>query len=154
MSDSIRQKIVESVKTRFAAILIASGYQTNIGQRVFLCRPTQPKETDLPVLNIWDLREQTRPLLSKVHEHTLEIEVFIMCGNSKGEALAEYIRNVISDLMKAIGTDRRWSDLAVDTEPGDSEYELDSETKQLTGTVRFRFKIKYRTLFWDALTVA
>ena len=34
MADSKRQKIVDAVKTRMAAILTAGGYATNLGQNV------------------------------------------------------------------------------------------------------------------------
>ena len=158
MPDTVRQQIVAAVKTRFEGILTASGYLTDLGERVFLCRPTPPADNELPALNIWDTGENTGPEMSGIHRHELDVEVLIMCGDSKGSTLAEYIRKAVSDLHKAIGLafadSRKWGELAIDTRPGRNEYELDHETKKLTGTVRYQFKVIYRTPSWDAMTVA
>ena len=158
MSDTVRQRIVAAVETRWKTILTAKGYQTSVGAKVFVCRPTKPTDSEAAagVLNIWDLVEDTKPKLSGIHEHRLEIKTAVM---KTGTGADDWIRKVIADLARAVNMTtggyegRKWSGLATDTEPGRNEYELDQENK-LTGTVIYPITIIYRTPSWDAFNVA
>lgn len=152
MSDTVRQQIVDAVKTRFKTISVANGYQTNIGAKVFVCRAVPPVESEaaVGVMNIWDMEEDSKPALSRVHEHAITFHVYV---TKVGTGAAEWLRNVVADIARAIGTDMYWSELAVRSEPGKNEYELDQENK-INGTVRYQFKVIYRTPSWDAFNVA
>lgn len=149
---TVRQQLVEKVQARFGAITIANGYQTDIGERVFRCRPVAPtdKEAEAGALNIWDLVEESKPALSFVYEHKLTFDTYIA---KVGSGVDEFIRNVIGDLAKAVAVDERWDGLAIRSEMGKSEYEIDQD-KRLTGTVKFSFSIIYRTEGWDFYNVA
>jgi hypothetical protein len=143
---SVRQRLVDKVKLRFQGIRTTAGYLTDIGLRVFLCRPVQPKDDECPALNIWDVDEESKPFLSGIHEHRLKIQVYVY---AVGAGVDVYIRQVVADLAQAIGLDRKWDGLAVDTEPGRNTYEIDQETKRLTGAVLYEFTIKYWTPSWN-----
>ena len=54
---------------------------------------------------------------------------------------------------RPLGTDVRWSNLALDTRPRSSRYEIDQDTKALTSTIVVEFEILYRCAAWDMQTV-
>lgn len=113
---TLRQQIVDAIVTRFKGILTASGYQTNLGQRIFLGRTTEPTEAECPALNIWDTDEENARRLNSVHEHRLKIQAIVYQAGST-VAGGGFIRKAVADIFKAIGDDVTWGALALDTEP-------------------------------------
>lgn len=113
---TLRQQIVDAIVTRFKTITVANGYQTGLGTRVFLARPTEPTDEECPCLNIWDVDEDNSRRLNSVHEHRLKMQVFVYQAGST-VAGGAYIRKAVADIFKAIGQDVTWSALALDTEP-------------------------------------
>jgi len=110
MADSIRTKIISAMDTRFKGILVASGYETNVGNHVFAWKETPFEASDLPALNYRD-RTENKESLSFSHQLnilTVEVDIF-------SETLAE-IRKILADIEKAIATDLTWSGNAMDTE--------------------------------------
>ena len=101
MSDTVRQQIVDAVETRFKTISVANGYQTNIGTKVYVCRAVAPAENEATagVMNIWDMEEDSKPMLSKVHEHAITFHVYV---TKVGAGAAEWLRNVVADIARAI----------------------------------------------------
>ena len=150
---TIRQQIVDKVVARFRGISKRAGFATDIGQRVFATRPVKPTaaETTRGVLNIWDLEQEHKVgPVSGVHEYLLTISVFLAY---EGADAAEVIRTVLSDVAMAIGAGPTWDGLAVESTPLKDEYQL-NQANDLTGDVRYQFKIRYRTKAWDHNTAA
>ncbi len=54
MVDSIRQRIVDAIDTRFKAILVTGGYVTDIGSHVFWWKDAPMQISDLPGMNCKD----------------------------------------------------------------------------------------------------
>jgi len=54
MALTIRQQIIEVVKTRLAKITKVNGYQTDLGKVVYYGRLQSPHPSEMPALNIWD----------------------------------------------------------------------------------------------------
>jgi len=159
MADSIRQKIVDAVVTRFKTILVAGGYETNLGQKVFVWRDTREDadpfgDTELPALNIRDTKCETQysAIATQRHQHRLTVEVELWTITA---TVHTQVRKLIADIHKAIGVDRRWEvagmKLADNTEPFQDEMGTEHKGK-LKGGALFKFIVVYSTRAWDPYT--
>ena len=100
MPDSRRQTLFAAVKTRFAGIRKADGYETDLGMQVFAWRdtansPFTPAELATGCLNLRDPKRQTDQQLVNKHQHTLSIncELAVAAGVE-----ADTIRKMLADL--------------------------------------------------------
>jgi hypothetical protein len=155
MADSIRQKIFDLVIARFRGILTTGGYETNLGQQVFGWRDLVNKplmETELPAINLRDVKCTIDPQTAGIWHHQLEIEADIIA--SSGTTTAQDVRKMLADVYKSIGVDRFWTDgggirRAFNTEPKTDEIAVEQESK-VVGGARINFVIHYRTKSFDA----
>ena len=125
MPQSRRQSVMETVVSRFGAIDGTGNYNFNLAGKVFLWRDLKAKPWELgelPAVNVRDPRETTHQVLSGVHEHELEIEVD--GAVAAGTAPDAQARKLLADLVEAIGQDRKWSELAYDTDPDSDEIDV------------------------------
>jgi hypothetical protein len=104
MADSIRQKIMNSVKARFQLISVANGYETALGAKVFDWLTVQLDPADLPALILRDPACETNKDYN-VHEHELTVEADIKVY---GETVPTDLRKALADVYKVLGTDSRW----------------------------------------------
>lgn len=148
---SLRQQLLDAVKTRLETITTGNGYQTSLGSKVYLCRPIAPQDSELPQVVIWDLAEETEQRQAGVWQNSLVIELHVFQSGAT-MANGDFARSAVDDLHKALGTDVRWSNLALDTRPRSNRYEIDQETRKLTGTIVLEFEILYRCAAWDMQT--
>lgn len=152
MPNSIRQIILTALDTRLKAILIASGYETDLGLSVFEWRTTEFQATELPGITWRDYAaSEAVPITimgasSKV-EQALDVEMDIMVQD--GPDTGSTIRKCIADVQKAIGIDPTWGGLAVGTDDSGNETMRDQAGK-ITGSVTMRIRITYRTKAWNA----
>ena len=153
MPDTIRQKIVDAIESRFSLIAIGSGYKTNIGSNVTVWRAT-PFEEDEEGLDIRDIGGPIEQRLANVHEQTLHVEVFAATAES---TTAASIRAIIADIYKAIGTDRKWNDgsqdLARNTMLTEDAMAVTQKGNRV-GEALVKFDVIYRTNEFDADTRA
>ena len=109
MADSKRQKIIDAIKTRMEGILIANGYETNLGQNVEDWKVNWNEE-DLPALAICDTVEavefaNNQPTATKdMCVLPVMLRVFL-----KSDTPAKIARKYQADLTKAIGVDKFWT---------------------------------------------
>lgn len=140
-----------AVKTRMQTITAANGYHTNIGSHVFDWRLTDFEDSDLPGINIGDPEQQTINELTQgnynKHDHILSVVIQVNYSENSTPAL---VRQMISDVKKAISTDLLWGGLAYNTEPSFDEPEpMDLEQKEKKyGSALIKIKIYYRTTAW------
>lgn len=144
MADSLREQIMAAVETRFATITVANGYETAIGSKTFKWRVTDFQEAELPCHNFRDVSCDTEQKVSGVHEHVLKVESVAVAKQPSDMPADKYGRKMAADIWKAIGTDRKWSTLAFDTNPLRDEITIEHENLKLVA-VRVEFEIKYRT---------
>lgn len=154
MADSIRQKIVDAVEARLETILTSGGYETDIGQNVFVWRDTDRvpfKSDELPALVIFDKQcEHTEEgeVLSR-HRFRLTMIVDVFADSSTGDT---FVRKAISDLHKAIGVDQQWTvsgtKLALITRPVMDQIDIEQK-EEIISAARFAFMIEFRTNRWD-----
>ncbi len=152
MADTIRTKIFNAVADRFKTILIANGYETNLGQKIYCWKATPFDESQVPGMNLMDPKQDTQQAMAGVHEHTLHVEARVAVLT---ESPAAFVRSMIADITKAIGVDRNWTvaavRLATDTDPVGDQMDTEHEGKS-TGGACVKFKIRFRTSSFDPYT--
>ena len=146
-----RQTLIDAVVAALQEILTPS-YYTDAGLRVFQFRDpvNEPLSLDeLPCLTIRDQQSTITALTAAVHEYSVTLE--IAGHDSDQEDAPKKLRQLESDILKAVGVDPTFGGLACYFQPQSSE--LNTERKGKTvGTVRLSFELRYRTAAWDAET--
>src|SRR4030067_3027726 len=145
MADSIRQQIMNAVKTRLQAITTVNGCNYNLGSNVFEWRNTPVSDSELPALIYRDISCDTEYF--ETHRHRLHIEVEL----AMKDIAASTIRKMIADVIKAIGVDVQWSNLAINTHPEGDEIIIKQSEKIIEGA-SVKFAIEFRTKEWDPYT--
>ena len=148
MTDSIRQQIISSLDVRLKTILVANGYQTDVGASVFDWRAEAFEEGDLPALIYRDTVCSTEISNISSYTHSMTVEVIAVVANETPMAI---IRQIIADLDKAIGVDDRWGNLAVLTQRTGDESGVEIDEKKFAGC-RMTMVITFRTLGWNDYT--
>jgi len=138
MVDSIRQQILDNVDTRFKAV-------TAFGDNVFQWRTTELSQDELPALCYRDIAEESQNSNFGYHDSWLTIECIISVADSTS---AETARNLIADILTAIGSDQTWGGLAILTEPSSNEMILKEDSNIIAG-IQIIFKIQFRTRSFD-----
>lgn len=150
---SLRQKLVDRMRLRFAGITVAGGYQTNLGQSLHEWR-SERLPADANGLILRDEVAQT-PLPEKNTgrwKRCLKVAVDLVIAESAEQATEA--RKALADVVKAIGVDPLWKDadgheLADRTIPGDEHIMADREGNWIGGA-RLEFVIEYFTAPWSA----
>ncbi len=146
MADSIRQRIITAIDTRLKGILIAGGYQTNLGSHVFAWRAEPLQESELDGLIYRDATE-SKVEGCGVDEMTLPVEVEI------DSTSPEQIRKCLADLEKAIQVDRTWGQLAIHTKLETSAMGVEKKEKVFVAS-KILMAVEYQTVMGDPLTRA
>lgn len=136
---TIRQKIVDKLDLRLAAISVANGYNTELGSRPRAEWPTAFQEDELPAVGMFDLvnrSTQSIPREKRIpNALPLQVRLFLKRDTTPAEA-----RKMIADVMKAIITDPvsgqrdpTWGGLAIDTKPDEDGFIIPEGTFQIDG---------------------
>jgi hypothetical protein len=149
-----RKTIIDAVKTRLATITVANGYRTGIGSDVKIFRMDVPRADSTGIAAAMvDIRDTSNDPLGQTAISpqngmdwmlTLEITIYAW----QGSTTADYIRNAISDVYKACGTDITWSGNAWTTTPLGDQLEVEQDAIKL-GVGLVRIAINYRNSFWS-----
>jgi hypothetical protein len=142
MPSTIRQQILDTLKTKLQGISIAGGYQTNLGSSVHEWRSSPFMREELPAL-IWrdldePIEEHTR--FSSRHQRSLHIQVEIV---GEGATSPAQYRKMLADVEKAIKAgqleDGTWwagtggEGLALRTRPRMSRLVVEQESLKIAG---------------------
>jgi hypothetical protein len=170
MADSVRQRLIDAVKTRFKTISVANGYQTDIGSNVFVWRNLERdplNENESQLLNISDWKEINEPKISGRSDHhkTLFLHIEAECVVAVTEA-DSVGRKIIADIEKCLGVDIKWATtpgditkalafntLPVDTNEGTNLLEVEQRDRVIV-SVKYQVKIEYRNPRWDPFTAS
>ena len=151
MADSIRQQIVNAVKTRLATIRLSNGYETEIGAHVFEWLTQDLQASELPCVEFIDPKCQTIQHVSNVQEH--DLEVWLKITGEPGTNVAQWTRKAVADVWKMVGVDRKWSGLALTTypkpPPDDSDALGFEQGNKIVSGADVKLIIKYRTRNFD-----
>lgn len=139
MADSIRQKLVNEVARRLAAITLANGFETDLGLGPINEWPVVYQEEELPALGIFDLvnllvQDYAR---EKRIMNRLPFQVRIFLGREPDPRL---VRSMLADVMRAVITDPTTGErdatlagLAVDMQPEEEGFVVPKDTFQIDG---------------------
>jgi hypothetical protein len=148
MADSKRQQIIDKIDTRLKTILKTNGYLTDAGAHVYdwLMRPISPDV--FPALVYRDPIENDEAATTGTigyHRHQLTCEIEVL---SSGSTALDNVRQILADIVTAIGTDTKWGGLAQSTNPGATRIDVDQESKAIAGAL-ITFTITYLTKAWN-----
>lgn len=151
MATTQRQLLIDAIKERLSGMLLAGGYSTDAGRRVFdsrdpLGEPFNDKE--LPALWFRDTQNEISNLGADVDEHslTLEIGVHEFSDNAPRSG-----RAIEGDLLAVVGVDPRFGGLCHYCRPTGTTIEVKREGRWQVG-VRATFDVKFRTKAFDPYT--
>lgn len=148
-----RQQIVNAVKTRFAAITTANGYQTDIGLKQTEWNPgpkgADPEADELPGHDIRDEVETTAIKDKNSGSYDRELEIVVIAELKEADASATLARKALEDMIKAVSVDPTWGSLARRTIPLEEDINVD-ELGQQIGAARLKFKVEYSRRPWEA----
>ncbi len=143
---SIRQQIITAIDTRFKTILIAGGYETNLGSNVFAWRSEPLQESELPAL-IYRDRTEARMLGCGIYDLSLGVEIELFSSSAAG------VRSLLVDLEKGIFTDETWGGLALTSEIEMNEMEIEQKENIFCAS-KIIMAVEYRTVRGDPYTRA
>ena len=112
---SLRRDLVVKVKTRFATITTASGYQTNIGSKIKVWHNSSLDAGQLDAIIIRDLDDTKDPDDPNSGRKTWKLRITadaVFQPSTDNEANAEKARKAIEDICTAVALDDRWDKLA------------------------------------------
>ena len=150
MSDPKRQQIIDALDTRLKTILTTGGYLTNAGAHVYPWLPETAQIADVIALVYRDPDENNSAATEGslgYHRHVLTIEIEIRCA--AGSVTVETARKVLADIETAIGTDPKWTALAIRTDPGSNRIET-AQNSNIVSRAVMNFAITYQTKAWNA----
>lgn len=138
-----RQQIVDALDTRLQTITTGNGYSANLGVYEWLVTPLE--ESDLPAVifrdTIDDIDDEKE--FSRL-DHPLTIELDVAASSSASPAS---VRELIRDILTAIGTDKYFGGLAYNTDVLSASLEVSEADQRLSGG-QIIIEIKYKTALW------
>lgn len=146
MTDTKRQKIVDAVIARMQLIRTANDYQTDVGARVDDW-PVRYDAAELPALGVLDLPDTVgkESIESKGAKHRMRMQVRIFSSSATQSSV---LRQMIGDVVAAIGVDLTWGGLAMDTEPASEGFIIPNEAMEVAGAA-IEFVVVFNTATFD-----
>jgi len=146
-SDSIRTKLVALLGQKLAEIQVANGYRSDLGLNVFLHRPTNLAEAELPGIIYRDVgNERMEEGMIGAFRWRLLIELSVKAASAALSAAKA--RELIEDVYKAISTNNTWNGFASWTEQPSDELQIDQNDKTIAG-VTINFAVVYDAPLWQ-----
>lgn len=142
MAAGKRQLICDAFKARMQTILVANGFETNVGQKVFEWKTAAFTDAELPGLTFRDKKTKTEQRVGNIHHHEMTMEVAAMAAD--GHATPATMRKLAADIIKAVGADRKFGGLVFNSDPGEDELRIEQEGKTV-GAIKLSFVLHYRT---------
>ena len=122
---TIREQVVNAMADRFRQILTTNGYNTDVGNSVFVWKDTPFSVSELPAINISDESSTIEELTNSTERVRLNFRVDIVVSNNNP---IPTIRATLEDIRKAILVDETFGGLVLYTRMvGD---EIDSVSKE------------------------
>lgn len=142
----LREQILQQLVNQLEGITTAGdAYWTDLGQHVYLWKAVKFQSAELPALNIRDKSDAiaTEAMDGPANEaqHELTVEIDVACKSGVTDAV---VRQMITDVYAAIGTDPTFGGNAVDTDPKGDEMQMDQEEDRIGGAT-ITIVIKYLT---------
>ena len=140
MADSKRQQIITALDARLKTIKTVNGYETNLGDNVFELRPAPLQDSELPGVVYYDTNE-THDIAVQTHIHTISINMDVI---TSGATTIATVRKMIADIIKAVGVDVTFGNLAEDSRILSDDIKIEHESKLIGGAL-IKMEIEYTT---------
>lgn len=147
---SVRQQIIDAVETRLKTIKTANGYETDIGLNVNVWHTTDFQETELPAIDIRDVSE-VMEVRGGNHICTLTVEIE---AKVSGSASGVTMRDILADIIKAVGTDSTFSNLVQETRPLQNDSFGFGKNDKLIASILMTFEMRYLVKAFKPYTLA
>ena len=164
MADTILKKLSDKVKTRLQTILVASGFQSNLGSNIFRWRmtPIEPAEMPGAAFRFSEVEVETQAVNPKggldIRKATLEVVIAARetttTTSNVTDSVEATLLNCARDVEDALRQEQgdvghlSFGGLALCIEPVSMEIQMVQEDKVI-GEVKMVFKVKYRTRYMD-----
>lgn len=136
-----REAILRAVLDRLGTIQLLNGYATDIGNNVVYFQDYPVEYDGPPGCSLMDPEEDSEDVGGNQQEKKLHLRVDAIVY-VRVDALSESI-NVLGDLIRAIGVDRRWGKLAIATYLGENTKAIETVGRD-TIRVSQEFDVQYR----------
>lgn len=147
---SIRQQLIDALETRLKTIQVANGYETDIGLNVNVWHTTDFQESELPAIDIRDVSESVE-VRGGNHICTLTVEVEAkVSGSTSGVTM----RDILADIIKAVGTDSTFTNLAQDTRPLQNDSFGFGKQDKSIASIQMTFEMRYLVKAFKPYTLA
>lgn len=140
--DTIRQQIMDTIATRLATILISNGYKTNAGSNVYPWREFGLPDTKLPAIFFRDTNDEPEQFTVGNVDNVLTVEV--TATSAKSATSDQQVREMIADVIKAVGVDETWGNLAEFTLLPDAGMAVE-ELEKTTFSAQIDLRVEYQT---------
>ena len=140
--DTVRQRIMDTIAVRLQSILVSNGYKTNAGQKVFAWREFGLGSTKLPALTYRDVDDDPDQETIGNVDNILTVEVQALTTQSATSD--EQVREMLADVIVAVGADETWGDLAEFTLLPSSPMAVEQLEKKIFGA-QIILVIEYQT---------
>jgi len=153
MADSIRQDVINALKTRMATITTGNGYETNIGTYVKEWYTGDANSDNIPMLNIVDesvdIRMEGDELGGiRMGKERHEMDVTLEVRLSNGTSTSTTLRKAIADIYKAMGTDRTLGGILKDSRPRNDQIKIEQNDK-VVGLANVSLSLFYETSLFN-----
>jgi hypothetical protein len=143
MSTNIRQEIIDALDARLKTILVANGYDTNLGQNVEWYRQEPFAETEYGI-SAEDSAAPPTWIGAQCQMHTLNVALKVVVPSTAGDA---EVRTAKADVVRALGTDLTFGNLAEDCSIGESPMDVGQANVRSGGTI-INLAVEYTTVPW------
>ena len=144
----LRTQILVAIGTRLLTILTANGYETELGENVFVWRDLTREpfaSSELSGIAYNDVSDESEPLTFEKELHRLTVEMTI---GASGETVESTLRLIAADLEVALNTDRTFGALAMESLLGTNEIAIEHVENKI-GILTVPLNIEYTTLVGD-----
>jgi len=147
VADTRRQQILSALITRLQGILVSGGYETDAGRNVFEWPDVELSDEDeMPAIVVRDTQGPVERNTNATDLHTLTVSMECL---AKGSAAPAEVRKVMGDVIKAIGVDLTFGNLAEDSNlTSVSMLQVSHEDRRLGGG-EVTVELQYTTNHFD-----
>jgi len=141
---SIRQGILDAVRTRLGRIRKANGYRTDIGANVLEWQTAPVPSADLPAISFRDAENEIAEWTMRERDNRVAVVIEAFGRDVPPSTVRQYVE----DIYAAIAVDETWGGLALVTEPVSDEIEFRT-AEEGVGRATVRILIEYQTAKWE-----
>lgn len=141
---SVRQQIIDAVKTRLQDITPAAGFAFDLSDGVDEWPGGNISPNRLPCACVSDPADKPLNYLSPDHvDHEMTVEITTIVRSTPAAS-----RALVAEVLRAVGTDPTWGGLAIDTNPTGVEWHVEQREHLFCGAL-ITLTVKYRTQLWS-----